>query len=141
MKDSNQIIRCLQNSKELRSFESRADNCIIVPLKTVFSRNCRCVIVAEIGKLRQTIEAENGKFERTRDDLEERLAKTENELQLALQNEKTAHEEDVERLSREKVGTVSYHQKLYKYPLHAGFWLSNARTACYQLTEITLNIT
>ena len=116
VKESNHT-KSLENSKVLWSFEPRADNCIIIPLKTGFSRYCRCVIVAEIGKLRQTIEAENGKFERTRDDLEERLAKTENELQLALQNEKTAHEEDVERLSREKVGTVSYHQKLYKYPL------------------------
>lgn len=76
-------------------------------LKPSLSLNCitrsSFFPIAEIGKLRQTIEGESNKFERTRDDLEERLAKTENELQMALQNEKTAHEEDVERLSREKV--------------------------------------
>ena len=60
-------------------------------------------ITAEIARLRETIQSENERFERTRDGLEERLSKTENELTVALQNEKTAHEEDVERLTREKV--------------------------------------
>jgi len=68
---------------------------------------------AEIANLRATIQSENEKFERTRDGLEERLAKTESELTQALQNEKTAHEEDVERLSRAKVSHSTIQGKRY----------------------------
>lgn len=42
-------------------------------------------------------------MEKTKVGLSDRLASTEKELQVALQNEKTAHEEDVERLSKEMV--------------------------------------
>jgi len=58
----------------------------------------------EISSLRANLQAEVDKFEKTREGLSSRLQSTESELQTALQNEKTAHEEDVERLTREKVG-------------------------------------
>ena len=61
------------------------------------------IITDEIAGLRNDLQAETDKLEKTRDGLSERLQTTENELQTALQAEKTAHEEDVERLSREKV--------------------------------------
>lgn len=52
------------------------------------------------------MESETGRFDKTRGDLEERLEQMEKELNVALQNEKVAHEEDVERLTREKVRCV-----------------------------------
>ena len=61
------------------------------------------IITDEIAGLRNDLQAETDKLEKTRDGLSERLQTTENELQTALKAEKTAHEEDVERLSREKV--------------------------------------
>ena len=62
-----------------------------------------CPVTDEIAGLRNDLQTETDKLEKTRDGLSERLQTTENELQTALQAEKTAHEEDVERLSREKV--------------------------------------
>ena len=43
------------------------------------------------------------KYEHSRDELQKRLAQLERDLQMALTQEKQAHEEDVDRLSREKV--------------------------------------
>jgi len=64
------------------------------------------ILTAEIGKLRAEIQSESERFEKTRDGLQDRLAQTEKEMTIALENEKSAHEDDVERLSREKVGVV-----------------------------------
>lgn len=57
----------------------------------------------ELAGLRTNLQSEVEKFEKTRDGLSSQLQTTEKELRVALQNEKTAHEEDVERLTGEKV--------------------------------------
>lgn len=64
------------------------------------------IFVDEIAGLRTELEAESDKLEKTKVGLSDRLANTEKELQVTLQNEKTAHEEDIERLSREKVSLL-----------------------------------
>lgn len=46
------------------------------------------------------------RLERQKEALNTRLLQMEKDLQLALAQEKQAHEEDVERLSREKVNKV-----------------------------------
>ena len=43
------------------------------------------------------------KYDHGREELQKRLAQLERDMQLALTQEKQAHEEDVDRLSREKV--------------------------------------
>ena len=46
------------------------------------------------------------KLEKQKDNLNTKLAQTEKDLQLALRQEQQAHEEDIERLSKEKVGVI-----------------------------------
>ena len=46
------------------------------------------------------------KYDHGREELQKRLAQLERDMQLALTQEKQAHEEDVDRLSREKVKIV-----------------------------------
>ena len=43
------------------------------------------------------------KQERAKENLAQKLAQTEKDLQLALKQEQQAHEEDIDRLSKEKV--------------------------------------
>ena len=46
------------------------------------------------------------KYDHGREELQKRLAQLERDMQLALTQEKQAHEEDVDRLSREKVNNL-----------------------------------
>ena len=52
------------------------------------------------------MEAACHKLESQKEAISQKLAATEKDFQLALKQEKQAHEEDIERLSREKVGVV-----------------------------------
>ncbi len=62
-----------------------------------------CVFVAETARLRKEAEIQNDKQERAKDGLNTKLMQTEKDLQLALRQEQQSHEEDVERISKEKV--------------------------------------
>ena len=61
------------------------------------------MFVAEVAKLHQQIAVNSEKADRMRDVLQQKLAGTEKDLQLALKQEQQAHEEDLERLTKEKV--------------------------------------
>lgn len=65
-------------------------------------------ISGEINRLIKEKEADLEKFERIKEDLQRRLAQLEREMTLALTQEKQAHEDDVERLVKERV-----RQRLY----------------------------
>lgn len=66
-------------------------------------------ILGEIHRLIKEKEADLEKFERIKEDLQRRLAQLERDMQLALTQEKQAHEDDVERLVKERV-----RERLYK---------------------------
>ena len=53
------------------------------------------------------MEIEIEKLERQKENLAQKLAQTEKDLQLALKQEQQAHEEDIDRLTKEK---VNYYQ-------------------------------
>ena len=57
----------------------------------------------EINRLVKEKDADLEKYDHGREELQKRLAQLERDMQLALTQEKQAHEEDVDRLSREKV--------------------------------------
>ena len=59
---------------------------------------------AEINRLCQEKDADNEKFDFQREDLNRRLSQLERDMQMALTQEKQAHEDDVDRLTRERVG-------------------------------------
>lgn len=67
--------------------------------------NC---ISGEINRLIKEKEADLEKFERIKEDLQRRLAQLERDMSLAITQEKQAHEDDVERLVKERV-----RQRLY----------------------------
>jgi Flp pilus assembly protein CpaB len=58
----------------------------------------------EIQKLRKEMEIEIEKQERQKEGLAHKMGQMEKDLQLALKQEQQAHDEDNERLKREKVG-------------------------------------
>ena len=60
-------------------------------------------IVAEIQRIRKEMEVELEKLSRDRDNINARLQQTEKDLQMALKGEQQSHEEDIDRLTREKV--------------------------------------
>ena len=60
----------------------------------------------EINRLIKEKEADLEKFEHIKEDLQRRLAQLERDMQLALTQEKQAHEDDVERLVKERVSLV-----------------------------------
>lgn len=66
----------------------------------------RLFVLDEINKLTAQLKSELERFEKTRNSMSERAANSEKELQVTLQNEKITHEEDVERLTKEKVGAL-----------------------------------
>lgn len=66
-------------------------------------------ISGEINRLIKEKEADLEKFERIKEDLQRRLAQLERDLSLGITQEKQAHEDDVERLVKERV-----RQRLYK---------------------------
>lgn len=51
---------------------------------------------------------ETEKLERQKDNVSGKLLQTEKDLQLALKAEQQAHEEDIERLSKEKVSFFNH---------------------------------
>lgn len=65
-------------------------------------------ISGEINRLIKEKEADLEKFERIKEDLQRRLAQLERDMSLAITQEKQAHEDDVERLVKERV-----RQRLY----------------------------
>jgi hypothetical protein len=64
---------------------------------------------AEINRLCQEKDADNEKFDFQREDLNRRLSQLERDMQMALTQEKQAHEDDVDHLTRERVGVVFFH--------------------------------
>lgn len=58
---------------------------------------------AEVQRTRKEMEIEIEKLERQKENLAQKLAQTEKDLQLALKQEQQAHEEDIDRLTKEKV--------------------------------------
>lgn len=60
-------------------------------------------ITGEINRLVKEKDADLEKYEHGREELQKRLAQLERDMQLALTQEKQAHEEDVDRVAREKV--------------------------------------
>ena len=58
---------------------------------------------AEITRLEKEKEADLERFEHQKDQLNSRLKQLERDSQMALAQEKQAHEEDCERLTRERV--------------------------------------
>ena len=63
---------------------------------------------AEINRLCQEKDADNEKFDFQREDLNRRLSQLERDMQMALTQEKQAHEDDVDRLTRERVGVFFF---------------------------------
>lgn len=63
--------------------------------------------LGEIQRLMKEKDADLERFEYQRNDLTQRLASLERDMQLALTQEKQAHEEDIERLSRERVSGLT----------------------------------
>ena len=61
------------------------------------------IFLADIARTRKEMEVAVEKLERAKDAVSQKLAQTEKDLQLALKQEQQAHEEDIERMSREKV--------------------------------------
>ena len=59
--------------------------------------------LAEITRLEKEKEADLDRFEHQKDQLNNRLKQLERDSQIALAQEKQAHEEDCERLTRERV--------------------------------------
>ena len=64
-------------------------------------------ISGEITRLVQEKEGDLEKYEHSREELQKRLAQLERDMQMALTQEKQAHEDDVDRMSREKVKHLS----------------------------------
>lgn len=60
-------------------------------------------VSGEINRLIKEKEADLEKFERIKEDLQRRLTQLERDMSLALTQEKQAHEDDVERLVKERV--------------------------------------
>lgn len=60
-------------------------------------------VSGEISRLIKEKEADLEKFERIKEDLQRRLTQLERDMSLALTQEKQAHEDDVERLVKERV--------------------------------------
>ncbi len=61
-------------------------------------------LTADVARTRKEMEIEVEKLERQKENLAMKLAQTEKDLQLALKQEQQAHEEDIDRLTKEKVG-------------------------------------
>jgi len=66
--------------------------------------NLFIVLAAEIQRLRQELEAALERAERQRDALQQKLAHLEKDYQTFLQQAKLEHEDDVARISQERVG-------------------------------------
>lgn len=73
------------------------------------------VFSAEINRLCQEKDADNEKFDFQREDLNKRLAQLERDMQMALTQEKQSHEDDVDRLTRERVGIETVYQQLIHF--------------------------
>ena len=56
------------------------------------------------------------KYDHGREELQKRLAQLERDMQLALTQEKQAHEEDVDRLSKEKVPFYCVYPTITDWP-------------------------
>lgn len=82
-------------------------SCCILGLCLVLMFIFHC-ISGEINRLIKEKEADLEKFERIKEDLQRRLAQLERDMSLAITQEKQAHEDDVERLVKERV-----RQRLY----------------------------
>ena len=60
-------------------------------------------VTAEVHKTLKEMDLAIQRLERQKENLQQKLSQTEKDLQLALKQEQQAHEEDVERLSKERV--------------------------------------
>ena len=60
----------------------------------------------ELQRLRKEMENEVERLSHQRDSLTQKLGQTEADMQMALKQETQAHEEDVDRLSRERVSEI-----------------------------------
>lgn len=60
-------------------------------------------------------DADLDKYDHSREELQKRLAQLERDMQMALTQEKQAHEDDVDRLMREKVSAFILVLCLYMY--------------------------
>ena len=67
------------------------------------------LVLAEIQRLHKESELSTEKTDRQRESLNLKLQQTEKDLQLALKQEQQAHEEDVERITKEKVRKLNDH--------------------------------
>ena len=63
-------------------------------------------LIAEVQRTRKEMEIEIEKLERQKENIGQKLAQTEKDLQLALKQEQQAHEEDIDRLTKEKVNNL-----------------------------------
>lgn len=72
-----------------------------------------CTTSGEINRLIKEKEADLEKFEHIKEDLQRRLAQLERDMQLALTQEKQSHEDDVERLVKER---VRHSVVIHRYP-------------------------
>lgn len=61
----------------------------------------------EISRLVKEKDTDLDKYDHSRDDLQKRLSQLERDMQMALTQEKQAHEDDVDRLMREKVACLN----------------------------------
>jgi len=62
----------------------------------------------EISRLIKEKEADLDKYDHHREELQKRLAQVERDLSIALTQEKQAHEEDTDRIMREKVRQLKH---------------------------------
>jgi hypothetical protein len=65
------------------------------------------VFLGEIARLVKEKDSDLDKYDHSREELQKRLAQLERDMQMALTQEKQAHEDDVDRLMREKVTKLS----------------------------------
>ena len=76
---------------------------VIVVLSDSLTGRHNFLFSAEITRLEKEKEADLERFEHQKDQLNSRLKQLERDSQMALAQEKQAHEEDCERLTRERV--------------------------------------
>ena len=67
-----------------------------------------CLLVADVARTRKEMEVEVEKLERAKENTSTKLMQTEKDLQLALKAEQQAHEEDNERMTKERVIFLNY---------------------------------
>lgn len=94
------------------SLSSINETHVLVCSATIYNKNINIQCSADfydtnlsvdIGKLRQEMEVETQKLERDKQLLTQKMNQQEREAQVALKTEQQSHEEDLEKMMREKV--------------------------------------